>query len=84
MVRFGHEIISTAMFSLLQIQVQQLSVTGESIGTSYWLMFLDTLVEYQQLELNAGIETQTIYLAWMENLFYKIIGCNLKYDGLHF
>ena len=32
-MRFGHEIISTAMFSLLQIQVEQLSVPGKSMGT---------------------------------------------------
>ena len=36
--RFGHEIISTAIIlSLLLIQVGQLSVTGKSMGTQYWL-----------------------------------------------
>ena len=32
-LRFGHEIISTAILSLSLIQVSQLSVTGESMGT---------------------------------------------------
>ena len=31
--RFGHEIISTVILSLPLIQIGQLSVTGESIGT---------------------------------------------------
>ena len=35
-LRFGHEIISTANFSLLLIQEGQLSVTGEIMGIKYW------------------------------------------------
>ena len=33
----GHEIISTAILSLVLIQVGQLSVTGERMCTLYWL-----------------------------------------------
>ena len=35
-VEFGHEIISTAILSLLLIQEGQLSVTGERMCTKYW------------------------------------------------
>ena len=35
--RFGHEIISTAILSLPLIPIEQLSITGESMGTLYWL-----------------------------------------------
>ena len=36
-VKIGHEIFSTAIISLLLIQVGQLSVTCERMGTKYWL-----------------------------------------------
>ena len=35
--RFGHEMISMAILSLLLIQEGQLSVTGKSMCTWYWL-----------------------------------------------
>ena len=35
--RFGHKIISMAILSLLLVQIGQLSVTGESMDTYYWL-----------------------------------------------
>ena len=34
--RLGHENISTASLSLPPIQEEQLSVTGERMGTEYW------------------------------------------------
>ena len=39
-MEIGHEIISTAIPSLPLIQEEQLSVTGESICTKYWLSAL--------------------------------------------
>ena len=36
-MEIGHEIISTAIVSLLLIQVGQLSVTGERMCSIYWL-----------------------------------------------
>ena len=35
--RLGYEIMSRIILSLLLIQVGQLSVNGESMGTLYWL-----------------------------------------------
>ena len=39
-VKMGHEIISSAIFALplVQLQAGQLSVTGERMCTSWWLL----------------------------------------------
>ena len=36
-VEIGHEIVYTAILSILLIQVGQLSVSGERMCTKYWL-----------------------------------------------
>ena len=41
-VEIDHEIISTAILPLLQIQEGQLAVTGKSMCTQYWLTTLSS------------------------------------------